>query len=74
MICLINRLKVVVGKRFTNFYLTHKGDIYSSGKNICGLLGREGVKKGLRFYTQALVEINSESKIKLVKSGVRHAV
>ena len=67
-------IKFVWGKRFVNFYLSQKGEIYSSGKNIWGVLGREGTKQGSRFYTQTLMEISAESKIKLVKSGLKHAI
>ena len=67
-------LKFICGKRFVNFYLTHKGELYSSGKNIWGILGREGSKQGSKFYTQSLVEISTESKIKLVKTGLKHAI
>lgn len=58
------------GKRFSNFYLTENGRAYSSGKNICGILGRDITKHP--FYVQHSID-DQDVKYKSIKSGLKHA-
>jgi hypothetical protein len=61
------------GKRFSNFYLTKSGRAYSSGKNICGILGRDITKQANPFYVQHTIQ-DQDVKFKSVNSGLKHAV
>lgn len=67
-------IKQVVGRKFANFYLEDKGSLFSSGKNIWGVLGRDGSKIGFPFFTQRPIDISSDSDIKTVSSGIAHGV
>ena len=58
--------------RFVAFYVTVTGKIYSTGKNICGLLGRDD------YFSDTFVPLQvpglADKRVQQVSSGLHHAL